>query len=599
MPQEKIHLAIKSYFQTEGYDFDELEDDYQIRNTDDVLFKVITVPDPLKREGYYYLDFNNKGSLYAHRMKMSKTVLINPALDKSRLKSVLKEISEPFIVQMDEFWTDLVPVHDMLGKIKHMFEDFVSAEPETKVYQNERMVQMVIAPDEKFQKTVVSVFSVTKIFYGIKFEVGSQEFMLNVSRFVTPSQEDSLKRVVKEVIEDGWARSNELFNFEVLVNTVYTKLQELCALQEPPFQDPAGHNLIAGKLDEDECPEFRGAEMVINFFELEEFRFVHLLIDNVFLTNEYFISAETLDRFTSNLETVLKETVDQVASAAESVKDAKIKEVTFEDIFNEIKEAVGDQMELAKEEEGHVEFWAGGRPAILLQEDKRDDRTEGFVVTMKNLLVRDMANSNSKQYYIHPENGFDQLEFMKPSLYNYIDSLNLETIEDVRLRKPAVKSEAQSEGDLSVGQSQNSEDMRSALQSESVKSGLDESVKTSSQKSQQSGVKSQEQSRQSDDRGELDNLSSQSKSKKRGQSRPVIDDERSNLTSSEQKSQRTERSQQSKKTTLKAGSEEVTDGLKSQKSQVDGKGKQKELDRVLMHDVDEDTKTVRETLLIA
>ena len=72
--------------------------------------------------------------------------------------------------------------------------------------------------------------------------------------------------------------------------------------------------------------------------------------------------------------------------------------------------------------------WAGGRPAIILREAKKGGETAGFALTMKNLLMDDMDEATAKEFYLYPENGFDQLDFMKPAVKEYVDSLNLDTL---------------------------------------------------------------------------------------------------------------------------------------------------------------------------
>ena len=425
-------MEIKSHFQKKGYTFVDLPDDYEIRNEKDILFKVIRIPDSKNREGFYYLEFTNKDAMYATHMKMSKTVLINPALDKGAMDTILREVEEFFIVHMDEFWFSEIDTPEMIKLISQTFTEILNKEPKSEVIHSNSLSQLLIEEDEHYQKTTVTVYPLNRLYFAIKFEVASQEYMVNLTRMKTEAEEESLKKVIREVVQDGYSRKEELFNFEVLKQRFDEELRKICLLNEPVFQDEINDHMAAGQLAEDDCVEFRSSEFIINFYDLEEFKFVHLLIDNVFLTNEYFLSAENLLKFALNLQVVLKETETQILSAAESIKNPKSKEVTFQDILNEIKEEVGERMFLEKEEDGRAEFWAKGRPAIILKEDKQDDNVMGYFILMKNLLLRDMTNSTSKEYYIYPENGFDQLEFMKPSLEQYIESLHLETLEMAR-----------------------------------------------------------------------------------------------------------------------------------------------------------------------
>ena len=452
MSQENVHLAIKSKMKQEGYDYDEFPEFYQVRDNKDILFTVFNVPDPLQREGFFYVEFTNKDSLYSHRMRMSKTVLINPALDKPTLISIIDDVKEPFEGYLSSFWGDRKSTEEMVVLVKDLFKKVVSEEPKTEEFKNGVMTEIFIKEDSNYKRTKVTIYSLNRLYFALKFETGSQELMVNISRFVGESQENSIKQVIYEVTQKGWSHVSELFNFEILIKTVSDSINKICVVNDTIFKEVDEDERIAlGKVPEDDCPQLRGADLVVNYFVLEDFRFAQLIIDNVLLTNEYFISAESLNKFTINLDIVLNETSEQVMLAANSLKEPEIKEVSFEDLQNLVREESEGKMQ-EKDKDNSVEFWAGGRPLIILKKDIKDDEVEGFVISMRNKLDWDMAESNAKEYYIYPENGFDQLEFMKPSLIQYITSLGLDTIRQV----PKAEGEESSEDSQPKSESSNS-----------------------------------------------------------------------------------------------------------------------------------------------
>lgn len=462
-----------------------LKDGYEV-------MRIMDAPDPLDRTGFFVIRFENEGTLNAKKKMMTKSVGLNPLINQDKLLAILDENFEDFEKNFLEFQSLSVNVEKIKAEILDYLFVKIQQKPDIVPleYENEDLSYTQITKSPHYPAMSIEIYPVNSLYFQVMISIGPSNFSIRILKYFDKNQREGLEKFLNEVINEGFLRKDEMVDEEYFTDTFAETISQICPqVGKELFERKEGESSIAGEISGQDCADLGTTTIILTFFDLEQYRALHVVIDNEYLTNEYFLGAESRGALKTSILQLVMEVKEQVESIAKSVDNRDRDQLSLETIAANIDEMSQGKLDKAEDKEaGAIEYKKDGKLCIKVQEVKTESGdVKSFKVIFRNLIHDGRNNSESKEFVLNPQNGYHQMPVFEKSLIAFLTFLGIEVVE---MKEKSEVTISGNEMDVDLRSNQGEEENLTGTQVVDMNSKAIEHESKKVEKSQQTANKS-------------------------------------------------------------------------------------------------------------
>ena len=290
--REETRKTIMKYFEEKDYDTDPTNAYLGVWKDGFEVLRIVDVPDYKKRTGFFTIRFENQTTLASKMKMMTKSVGLNPLINEDMLLAILERNVPDFVTNYEEFMGKQAHIAEIQAFLIDYLKEKIQKTPNVRVEESEDLSHTQILGDEHYPQMEIEIYPLNQLYLQIEIRIGSSEYSIRILKFFDSGQEKSLREFMMEVMTEGFSKKDQIVNYPFILQSLVEVISQTCPISMETFPFTAGDISVSGRLSEEECKPLGETEIVLTFYDMRQFKALHVLVDNEYLSNEYFLAAE-------------------------------------------------------------------------------------------------------------------------------------------------------------------------------------------------------------------------------------------------------------------------------------------------------------------
>ena len=425
--REETRKTIMKYFEEKDYDTDPTNAYLGVWKDGFEVLRIVDVPDYKKRTGFFTIRFENQTTLASKMKMMTKSVGLNPLINEDMLLAILERNVPDFVTNYEEFMGKQAHIAEIQAFLIDYLKEKIQKTPNVRVEESEDLSHTQILGDEHYPQMEIEIYPLNQLYLQIEIRIGSSEYSIRILKFFDSGQEKSLREFMMEVMTEGFSKKDQIVNYPFILQSLVEVISQTCPISMETFPFTAGDISVSGRLSEEECKPLGETEIVLTFYDMRQFKALHVLVDNEYLSNEYFLAAENQGPLKISLLEIVVETKEQVERIRKSVDNRDRDKIDLQSITANIDEASEGKLDKREDEDKpQVDYYLNGKLCIRVKELREGgEEAESFKVVFRNVIMHSQNSSVSKEFILNPLNGYHQMPVFEDSLVSFLSFLGI------------------------------------------------------------------------------------------------------------------------------------------------------------------------------